>query len=157
MIFYRASTGPREMSVSALRLLTAASLICYPAGAAMLAFGPDTLANSVIGFGLILVALVCYAPLINSSIQRVVGEETKKLDEYELRLRGKAMSLTYAIFSGLVLLSVLYSAIAADKGFWFPSTYEEFNGIFWGVFLYASILPAAVLCWIVDPSFHEER
>jgi hypothetical protein len=95
-------------------------------------------------------------PVFSSSIQRIVGEEVKALDEFELRLRGRAMGLAYAIFTGLALVSVLYSAIAADKGFWFPSTYDEFNGVFWGVFLYAAVLPAAILSWLVDQSFNQE-
>jgi hypothetical protein len=105
-----------------------------------LALGPDTAATSIAGYGLILLALVSYAPLIGSSIQRIVGEEVKMLDEYELRLRGRALSLSYATFTGLALLAVLYAAIASDKGAWFPDSYEDFNGVFWGIFLYASVL-----------------
>jgi hypothetical protein len=33
---------------------------------------------------------------------------------------------------------------------WLPHGYEQFNFIIWGVFLYAVILPAAVLAW-TDP------
>jgi hypothetical protein len=139
-----------------VRICTAASLIAYPFGALILALGPDTLATMLVGYGLILVALVTYAPLIGTSLQRVVGEETKLLDEYELRLRGRALSASYAIFSGLALLLVIYAAIATDNGLWVPRTYEAFNGLFWGVFLYASVLPTAVLSWMVEPSFGNE-
>jgi hypothetical protein len=156
MLFYRATTGPREVSVPMIRMLTATSLVAYPLGSLTLALAPESLATTIAGFGLILLALACFVPLFGSSIQRVVGEETGRLDEYELRLRGRAMSLAYAIFSGSMLLAVLYSAIAADKGFWFPHTYEQFNGVLWGVFLYSSVLPAALLSWMVDPSFNQE-
>jgi hypothetical protein len=110
----------------------------------------------LVGYGLILLALVTYAPLIGTSLQRIVGEGTKLLDEYELRLRGRALSASYAIFSGLALLLVIYAAMASDNGLWVPSTYEAFNGFFWGVFLYASVLPTAVLSWMVEPSFGNE-
>jgi hypothetical protein len=108
------------------------------------------------GYSLILLALVAYAPLIGTSLQRIVGEETKLLDEYELRLRGRALSASYATFSAVALLLVLYAAIATDKGLWMPSSYEAFNGLFWGVFLYASVIPTAVLSWMVDPTFGDE-
>jgi MFS family permease len=156
MIYLRGRQGPREQSVGMVRICTAASLIAYPFGALILALGPDTLATMLVGYGLILVALVTYAPLIGTSLQRVVGEETKLLDEYELRLRGRALSASYAIFSGLALLLVIYAAIATDNGLWVPRTYEAFNGLFWGVFLYASVLPTAVLSWMVEPSFGNE-
>ena len=107
------------------------------------------------GYSLILLALMAYVPLIGTSLQRIVGEETKLLDEYELRLHGRALSLSYATFTGLALLAILYAAIASDKGGWFPDSYEDFNGVFWGVFLYASVLPTAILSWIVEPSFSE--
>jgi hypothetical protein len=109
-----------------------------------------------VGYGLILLALCAYAPLIGTSLQRIVGEETKLLDEYELRLRGKALSASYTALSVLVLLLVVYAAIASDKGFWVPTSYDAFNGLFWGVFLYASVLPTALLSWMVEPTFTAE-
>jgi hypothetical protein len=96
------------------------------------------------------------SPLIGSSLQRIVGENAKVLDEYELRLRGRAMSASYATFTGLALVLVLYASIASDKGLWVPAGYEQFSGVFWGIFLYASVLPTAVLSWIVEPSFTRE-
>jgi hypothetical protein len=156
MIFYRSNQGPRDLTLHMVRIFSTLSLLAYPAGALTLALGPDTAATSIAGYGLILLALVSYAPLIGSSIQRIVGEEVKMLDEYELRLRGRALSLSYATFTGLAMLAVLYAAIASDKGAWFPDSYEDFNGVFWGIFLYASVLPTAILSWIVEPSFSEE-
>jgi hypothetical protein len=131
-------------------------LIAYPFGALLLANGPETLATKLVGYGLILLALVAYAPLIGTSLQRIVGEEPKLLDEYELRLRGRALSGSYAALSALALLLIIYAAIASDTGLWVPSSYEAFNGLFWGVFLYASVLPTAVLSWMVEPSFGGE-
>jgi hypothetical protein len=51
---------------------------------------------------------------------------------------------------------VIYAAIASDTGLWVPSGYDAFNGLFWGVFLYASVIPTAVLSWMVDPTFGDE-
>jgi hypothetical protein len=131
-------------------------LIAYPCGALLLALGPDTLPTKLVGYGLILLALCAYAPIIGTSLQRIVGEETKQLDEYELRLRGRALSASYTAFSTFALALVIYAAIAADKGFWVPNSYEAFNGLFWGIFLYASVLPTALLSWMVEPNFAGE-
>jgi MFS family permease len=156
MIYMRATNGPRDRSVVTVRACTAASLIAYPCGALLLALGPDTLPTKLVGYGLILLALCAYAPLIGTSMQRIVGEETRLLDEYELRLRGRALSASYTALSVLVLLLVVYAAIASDKGFWVPTSYDAFNGLFWGAFLYASVLPTALLSWMVEPTFTAE-
>lgn len=156
MLYMRAANGPRDRSVAMVRTCTAASLLAYPGGALLLALGPDTLAMKLMGYGLILLALCAYAPLIGTSLQRIVGEETKLLDEYELRLRGRALSASYTALSVLVLLLVVYAAIASDKGLWVPTSYDAFNGLFWGVFLYASVLPTALLSWMVEPTFTAE-
>jgi hypothetical protein len=94
----------------------------------------------------------CSAPPCSASSEK----EAKLLDEYELRLRGRALSASYATFTGLALVLVMYAAMASDKGLWLPTTYEQFNGVFWGVFLYASVLPTALLSWMVEPSFTRE-
>jgi hypothetical protein len=156
MLYMRAANGPRDRSVAMVRTCTAASLLAYPCGALLLALGSDTLTTKLVGYGLILLALCAYAPLIGTSLQRIVGEETKLLDEYELRLRGRALSASYTAFSVLVLLLVVYAAVASDTGLWVPTSYDAFNGLFWGVFLYASVLPTALLSWMVEPTFTAE-
>lgn len=156
MLYMRSTNGPRERSVEMARVCTAVSLIAYPCGALLLALGPDTLATTLAGYGLILLALVAYAPLIGSTLQRIVGEETKLLDEYELRLRGSALSASYTALSVSALMLVIYAAFATDKGLWVPSSYDAFNGLFWGVFLYSSVLPTAILSWMVEPTFTGE-
>lgn len=156
MIFYRSPHKPRELPVTTARTLSLGSLVAYPVGALVLTVGPATLATSLVGYALIVGALIACAPLLGSSLQRVVGEEVKVLDEFELRLRGRAMGIAYAVFTGLTLLAVMYAAVASDKGGWFPKSYGEFSGLFWGVFLYSVVLPIAALSWIVEPSFNDE-
>jgi hypothetical protein len=156
MLYMRSTTGPRDRSVEVVRTCTAASLIAYPCGALLLALGTDTVTTALAGYGLILLSLIAYAPLIGTSLQRIVGEDAKLLDEYELRLRGRALSASYTVLSAMVLLLVIYAAIASDKGYWVPDSYDAFNGLFWGIFLYASVLPTAVLSWMVEPNFTGE-
>ena len=157
MLYLRSQRGPQDRSVVMARILSATSLIADPFGALVLTLGPDSLATVISGYALIVLALITYAPLISTTLQRIVGENAKLLDEYELRLRGRALSAAYVTFSVLVLLLVLYAAIATDKGFWVPTTYESFNGLFWGVYLYSAVLPVAVLSWIVELDFGNEQ
>ncbi|HET7816817.1 MAG TPA: hypothetical protein VFK58_04500 [Sphingomicrobium sp.] len=149
MIYARSNRNPRGLELSALaaRTVSTLALAGYPAGALILRFAPDSIAASAIGYGLILLALVMAAMLSGSAVQRIASERPSQLDEFELALRGRAMGFSYACFTGLTLLAVLYAGIASDAGGWVPSTYEEFNGLFWGVFLYAAVLPSAFLAW----------
>ena len=157
MLYLRSQRGPQDRSVATARILSATSLIAFPFGALVLALGPDSLATVISGYALIVLALITYVPLISTTLQRIVGENAKLLDEYELRLRGRALSAAYVTFSVLALLLILYAAIATDKGFWVPTTYEAFNGLFWGVYLYSAVLPVAVLSWIVELDFGNEQ
>ena len=150
MLFYRARTGSKDIPLPLVRTLSSLALTAYPLGALTLALGRGGAIGALIGYGLILAALVAATALIGSSVQRIVGEQPERLDEYELLLRQRAMSLSYVCFTVLVLLIVIYGAIAAEKGFWLPRTYGEFNGLFWGVFLYASLLPTSVLAWTLE-------
>ncbi len=152
MIYARSNGNPRglELSATAARAVSTAALVGYPAGALILRFAPDKLASSLIGFGLILFALVMTALLSGSSIQRIAAEQPAELDEFELALRRRALGFSYACFTALTLLAIFYAGVASDAGGWLPSTYDEFNGLFWGVFLYATMLPSAFLAWTMD-------
>jgi hypothetical protein len=143
VIFYRSSevSGP---DLRTTRFLTSFALAAYPAGALTLALGPEGRGGlfvfELVGLGFILLSLICAAPVLGSRFQRIVAEEAKQLDEFELQLRG------------LVLSGIIYAAIAEDAGWWAPRSYEELNGLFWGAFLYASLLPTFVLVWKLDPA-----
>ena len=152
MIFLTSSKGGTDRSVRFIRIISSAALVTYPAGALTLALGRDSLTNSVVGYGLILASLICVGLLSGSSAQRIVAEEAKQLDEFELQLRYRAMGTAYTVLSVLALLSVIYAAIATDKGGWVLTSYDEYNGLFWGVFLYTSTLPTACLAWRLDPT-----
>lgn len=151
MIYYR-SNSDRTITVRQARVFTAISLFAYPAGALTLALGPDDPWTNIIGFALIVASLIFFVPLNSCWLQRIVAEQPSKLDEYELKLRSRAMNAAYIGFTVLVLLAVVYAAIASDAGGFVPRTYDEFNGLFWGAFLYSTILPVACLSWIVDQS-----
>jgi hypothetical protein len=163
MIFYRsaasdgAAAGP---SIRTLRTLTGVSLAAYPAGALVRLLAPDDrmgdMVGLIVGFGLILVALVAATPVMGSRLQRIVAEGSKQLDEMEMLLRHKALSWSYGVLSAALLLFIIYMAIASDAGGWVPDAYEEWNGLFWGAFLYVTLLPTARLAWTMDAAAEDE-
>jgi hypothetical protein len=51
---------------------------------------------------LITLALICATPVLGSRLQRIVGDEPRQLDEWELQQRHRAMSSAYALSMGLV-------------------------------------------------------
>lgn len=157
MLFFRSNAGASKLPVGAARAISLCALLAYPAGAFILDASNNSLAGSLAGYALILSALVCTAALVKSSLQRIVAEQPSKLDEYELQLRSRAMNLSYNGFTALALIAVAYTGIASDHGGWVPVRYEEFNGLFWGVFLYAVVIPVAVLSWMVDCSFEASQ
>jgi len=119
-------------------VLTLVALAAYPAGAILRLAAPETAAGEMIaligGFGLILLALIAAAMVMGSRLQRIVGEEAKQLDEMEMHLRHKALSWSYAVLSVVLMLALFYAGVATDGGWWLPSTYDHWSGIFWGAF-----------------------
>ncbi len=141
----------RTLSVRAMRALTATALAGYPLGALMKALSPwDAAALQMGGWALILVALIAAAPILTSQVQRIVGDRPADLDEFELALRQRALSLAYSLFATLVLLALLYAGIASDAGWWLPRGHDAWNGLFWGAVLYAMLIPPTVLAWSRD-------
>ena len=159
MIFYRSLNNPsgKSRSLGSIQLLVLAALAAYPAGALLRTFGPDRLATQVVGFGLILLSLVAFAALAGTRLNRLTGEERGRLDEYERNLRAGALETSYQLLSALSLLAVIYLAIGSDAGWWIPSGYEQWNGVFWGLFLWVSVLPTAVLAFRLRGDENEER
>ena len=150
MIFYRSSkqADGKGVGIETARLLCAASLALYPAGAIVHGFGSPL--AKILGLVLILLSILAAVPLLGSRFQRVIAEEAHRLDEFEMQLRLRANNSAYGMFAGLVLSGVIYAAIASDFGWWLPSSYDEYNGLFWGVFLYATLLPTTFLVWRAD-------
>ena len=113
MLFYRTSAAAGLISVDATRIFSAAALVAYPIGAIIIRSSSGGWMG-LSGYGLILGAFICLAFLIKSSLQRIVAEVPSELDEFELSLRSRAMNLSYATFTALTLLGVVYAAIASD-------------------------------------------
>lgn len=82
-------------------------------------------------------------------VGKAIGDDIdSRLDERQLALRNAAYLDAYRIASGIVLLGVIWIALGLDLGIWWvPSTYDEWNLIFWGLAIYLMTLPSAFLVW----------
>lgn len=149
MIFYRSLNNPagKPRPVRTMRLLTAGIPAAYAAGALLREFGPDRWPVQLAGLLLCLLSIIGLAQLAGSRLNRVVGEVPGRLDEYERTLRAEAMETAYALFAVLVLAGIIYNALGHSFGWWVPTSHDQWNGIFWGYFLTASVLPSAVLAF----------
>lgn len=149
MIFYRSLNNPAGSlrSLRSVRQIALFTLAAYPAGGLLRVFGPDHVAVQIGGLLLILASLIGLAMLAGTRINRITGEQLPQLDEYERNLRAGAMETAFQLFAGLVLLGIIYAAVGSDFGWWIPSGYDQWSGLFWVVFLYASVLPTAVLAF----------
>ena len=139
------------MKSAALKVLALSgiALAAYPVGALLRATGPDTMAAQVGGLLLIALSLVSAGVVATSRVSRIAGEVADRLDEYEQHLRTAAMQTAYGLVSGLVLLGVIYMALAPQFDLWVPAGYDQWSsvfwGVFWGVFLVVSLLPVTIL------------
>lgn len=152
MIYYKSAKAPTapDMPIHRVRQLTLLSLLAYPAGAIMMVIGEAGTAGTVLdltGLALILAAIIAAVPVMGSHVQRIIADDPRTLDEFEMGLRQRALGHAYAIFTGLALAAIFYCGLASDFGWWLPSGYDAFNALFWGVFLNAVLLPAALLSW----------
>lgn len=155
MIYYR---SPREAHTSGLslaqaRMVTGSALVAYPLGGFVRLCAPSTGQStiaSVVGFGLMVGAMMIAVALLGSRFQRITAEQSMLLDEWEMALRGRAIEMAYFAFTALILIGIAYWGIAGSIGGWLPTNYEEYGALFWGVFLYAAILPTGILVWQID-------
>ena len=159
MLFYRSpatEAGTPGPSLRTVRTLISLSLIGYPAGGILLVSGGDGRGGLFLfeaaGLLLITLAVIAAAPVLGSRQQQIVGEELAKLDEWELQQRHRAIASAYATMGGLISVMLFYAALASDFGWWLPRSYDAFNAIFWGFFLYATLLPTLFLVWRLEES-----
>lgn len=146
-----------------MRVLTTAPLILYPLGCIVrLVNDPATspVWLWIAGLGPLLAALACCVLIAPSQIQRITAEAQSELDERELELRRRAMSVAYQSFAAIVLAALFYLQVASDAaanpaslfhGLWRPMLGDHWMAIFGGAFLYIVLLPSAYLAWTTTP------
>lgn len=154
-LFYRGKSGEApSLPVWIMRLATTAALTLYPAGCLAHLYGA-----SFAGYGLMFGALIAFAVIAPSSMQRIVGEETKMLDEMELDLRRRAHAFAYQVFGATILVGILYLGIASDAdriGLWAPSSWDHWSALLWGAIIWSVVLPTAYLAWAGPAPVAEE-
>lgn len=154
MLYYRKPNAPEtpgSWHPATIKIMLILAMGCYPMGGIVMLNAKGDKWIQLTGFGLMIVSLLCAAVLVSSSLQRVVSEETKLLDERELVWRQKSNTFAYHTFTVLVLLMVIYFGMATDSNWWLPSNFDHWNSIFWGIVLYATLLPTAYLAWTMKP------
>ncbi|MEO1039161.1 MAG: hypothetical protein AAFX09_06410 [Pseudomonadota bacterium] len=167
--FYRGPSGRiPARSADLMRLATSVALIAYPLGCLIQLIFPDTSPEAGLswgeggGFALIILALFAFVIIAPSQLQRITGEEAKALDEFEINLRRRAYTFAYQVFAAIVLVGILYTAIAVDTldsdrfTLWVPTSYDHWNAVFWGAVLYAFVLPTAYLAWTAPAPIEDE-
>jgi hypothetical protein len=101
-----------------------------------------------------LVTLFSYFVLMLSS-GAVAHASDRHLDERQQLVRNRAYTLAYQIVGGLFLILTLLTLIALNNGTdWLPRSLNEFNAVFWGLWLLTTTLPTAVLAW-TEPDISE--
>lgn len=82
-------------------------------------------------------------------VGRALGDDLDaSLDERQLSLRNAAYLDAFRIAASIVLLGIVGLALGADTGYWpIPSTYTQWNDVFWAAFILLFHLPGAILAW----------
>lgn len=157
-MFIRSKAHPfgRRLSTPMVRTLLIGLYVFYPLGC-ILQLGPDTpgsgVAASIAGLAMIVAAFAIFIVLAGSSLQRQTQEPENLLDEREREERNRASFQAHSVFSGIVLIGVLYMMLTTDMAandklhLWQPTEGSHWNAIFGGLILLSFTLPGAVLAF----------
>lgn len=116
-MFIRSKTHPfgRQLSTATVRALIMALYVLYPLGC-ILQLIPEAQgggrALDITGLLVMLSSLIAFAVLAGSSLQRQTQEPEQMLDERELGERNRAAFQAHSVFSGVVLLGIIYIMLA---------------------------------------------
>ena len=157
-MFIRSKTHPygRMLSIEMVRLLILSLYVLYPVGCLLQLVPLSGAAEtwlSLAGLVMIVGALIAFAVLAGSSLQRQVQEPESELDERESAERNRAAFQAHSVFSAIVLMGVLYMMLTTDMAeagkldLWRPVTGAHWNAIFGGLILLSFTLPGAVLAF----------
>lgn len=157
-MFIRSKSHPygRLLSRQTVRALLVSLYVLYPAGCILQLLPVNAEAGkwlSVIGLLLVLGALIIFAVLAGSSLQRQIQEPESELDERESAERNRAAFQAHSVFSAVVLMGVMYMMITTDLAandklhLWRPMDGAHWNAIFGGLILLSFTLPGAFLAF----------
>jgi cytochrome bd-type quinol oxidase subunit 1 len=146
----RSSDGLRIRTV---RILVTIALVAAPAAVVIRAIGPGTTDGSpheIASLTVMIVGMLAAAAVFGSRLQRITAEKAKGLDEMELQLRHNALATSYFALATIVMLGGLYAQVASMAELWLPRNRSDWQPIFICLFLYAMLLPTAVLAWRME-------
>jgi hypothetical protein len=139
--------GVIDMTFGRLRLLTAFSLVGFPAAIALQTLF-DGFVGKLVGNLLSTATIVTMFAVMASRPSQLVATESHELDEYQLSYRYRAMSAAYQALGCLVLSAVTYAYFALEFGGRLPSEVETWQALATGTILYTFVVPTAFLVWI---------
>jgi uncharacterized membrane protein YhdT len=139
------------MHVGRVRALSLGLPALYLIGCVMAAveWGP---AEGVTGLMLMMTALLgAVLPLQFTGVHRIAHEHPEHLDDGERMFRDRTLARSYRIFTGAVVIGLVYADIAPDlnrKLEWaLPLPQQDLLYTVGGVILLALLLPSALLAW----------
>ncbi len=159
-MFIRSKAHPfgRQLQTGTVRILLIGLYAFYPLGCILQLVANGSVALGLAGVALVVAALAAFAVLAGSSLQRQTQEPESLLDEREREERNRASFQAHSVFSGIVLIGVLYMMLTADMAangklhLWRPTDGTHWNAIFGGLILLSFTLPGAVLAFGKAPA-----
>ena len=128
------------------RVAAVLQLASYPLlflGLTLTGLNPNT-ATLLALAGVVAVSVYLY---YNTDLWQFGNAPDTQLDERQVQARNQAYRLAYMSVSALVVLLLLYLAIAADFGWPVLSGYDQLHPFFWTVWILVMSFPSAILAW----------
>jgi hypothetical protein len=152
MLYYHKMLPRKLATISTrwLRALTAFALSGYVTTVvAMEVIGspPGVQPQDVFAAAVLCLSLAAAVIVLGSDTHAAFGRGLDELDERETALRYRIQSLSYLVFTGIVLASICYGFLAAKTGWWLPNTEKHWLALLWAFIMVASLLPTALLTW----------
>ena len=96
-----------------------------------------------------LTSVMCMGMLMMPNILGISDGDQALLDERQRGFRNAMYVRAYQMLTLLVMALSLYVYIASDsKMGWLPQSNLELQAVFWGIFIFVTTLPAALIAWL---------
>ena len=157
MILSRSPTASsRPASLRTVKTLLIVAFAGYPAAVLASILVEDPFWSMVLRYGLGLLTLFAAVRVLRSPVNRIVRANAAGLDEFELDQRRIALSRAYRMAVASLLFLIFYAGLSSDFDLWMPDSGEEYFVLWWGVLLYASLLPTALLVGTMPAPLEDE-
>jgi len=162
-MFIRSKAHPfgRQLNTVTVRILLTGLYLLYPFGCILQLVADGSAGGvtlSITGLAAVVAAVVIFTVLAGSSLQRQTQAPENLLDERERDERNRAAFQSHSVFSGVVLIGVLYMMLTTDMAnndklhLWRPTDGTHWNAIFGGLILLSFTLPGAIIAFGKAPA-----